>query len=104
MIYFHQFRRCVVLLLMILFSQSNVISIRADEGTDDYNLAISLFNQSRWKQAAEQFRKFLTTHEKHEKAAIGRLYLGLTLGKLEEYKESAEDERLLAVLLIPARK
>ena len=51
---------------------------RADTGLDDYNLALSLLIQGRWKPSADQFREFLANHEKHEKAALGRLYLGLT--------------------------
>ncbi len=83
--------RCAVVFVTLLLGQSLLLPAHADEGLDDYNLAISLFNQQRWKPAAEQFRTFLAAHEKHEKAALGRLYLGLTLGKLDDYKASREE-------------
>ena len=68
----------------------------ADAALDEYNLAVSLYKQSRWKQAAEQFRTFVKSHEKHEKAPLARLYLGLTLVNLEDYKQARIELRRFA--------
>ena len=64
---------------------------QADDGLDEYNLALSLFSQSRWKLAAEQFREFLSNYEDHDKVGSGRFYLGLTLGKLNDFKASRNE-------------
>lgn len=79
----------VLLLLGMVLSPDS--AARADEATDDYNLAISLFNQDRMKAAADQFRDFLSKNSKHEKAALARLYLGLTLERLEDYKPARDE-------------
>lgn len=68
----------------------------ADEALDDYNVAVGMFKQSRWNQAAEQFRKFLKTHEKHEKAPLARLYLGLTLVETKNFKAARDELRKFA--------
>ncbi len=68
----------------------------ADEGLDKYNVAVGLYKQSRWKQAAEQFRDFLKSFDKHEKSPLARLYLGLTLINNEDYKGAREELRKFA--------
>ena len=65
----------------------------ADEGLDNYNVAVGLFKQNRWNQAADQFRKFLKNYEKHEKAPVARLYLGLTLVENKDFKNAREELR-----------
>ncbi|WP_010585175.1 tetratricopeptide repeat protein [Schlesneria paludicola] len=87
--------RTLILLVAMSWMSLSCIA-RADEGLDDYNVAVSLFNQSRWKPATEQFRQFLVNHAKHEKAPLARLYLGLTLGKLEDYKAARDELRRFA--------
>lgn len=58
----------------------------ADQGLDDYNLAVQLYKQSRWPLAADSFRKFLADHPDHERTPFARLYLGLTLVNQADYK------------------
>ena len=65
----------------------------ADAAQDDYNLAVGLYKQSRWATAAERFRGFLKTYEKHEKIPLVRLYLGLTLVNMEDFKGAREELR-----------
>ena len=90
------FRSWLGLLLLVALTSSDVMYLCADEGTDDYKVAVGLFGQSRWQDAAEQFRKFLTTYEKHEKAPLGRFYLGLSLLNLEDYKTARDEFRRFA--------
>ncbi len=48
---------------------------RAD-ATAEYNLALRLYEDERWDQAARQFRKFLDEAPSHEKAPLAQLLLG----------------------------
>lgn len=65
----------------------------ADPGLDDYNVAVGLYKQSRWNQAADQFRKFLKNYEKHEKASLARLYLGRTLVNSKDFRAARDEFR-----------
>jgi TolA-binding protein len=65
-----------------------VPEVHADEALDEYHLAIGLYKKSRWSIAADSFRKFLKDRPKHAKVPIARLYLGLTLVNLEEYRDA----------------
>lgn len=67
--------------------------VRADAALDEYNLAVGLYKQSRWSTAAERFRAFLKTYEKHEKVPLARLYLGLTLVNMEDFKAARDELR-----------
>ena len=91
------FRGTIVFLFLIMagggLDSSRLI---ADEGLDNYNVAVGLFKQNRWNQAADQFRKFLKNHEKHEKAPVARLYLGLTLVENKDFKNAREELRKFA--------
>ena len=68
----------------------------ADDGLETYNVAVGNFKQSRWNQAADQFRKFLKTYEKHEKAPLARLYLGLSLVEVKDFKGARDELRKFA--------
>jgi len=61
-----------------------------DPAVDAYNLAVGLYKQQRWALAAETFRKFVKEHPGHVKVAAAKLYLGLTLINLREYREARE--------------
>jgi cellulose synthase operon protein C len=65
----------------------------ADDALDEYNLAVGLYKQSRWSTAAERFRAFLKAYDKHEKAPLAQMYLGLTLVNMEDYKSAREELR-----------
>ncbi|MBM4074698.1 MAG: tetratricopeptide repeat protein, partial [Planctomycetes bacterium] len=77
-------------LLLALFFISPVLAF-ADAGLDDYNVAVGLYKQESWKKAETQFRDFLKTHSKHDKAPLARLYLGLALVNLDDF-ETARTE------------
>lgn len=62
----------------------------ADEAADEYNLAVGLYKQSRWKLSSEAFRQFLNNHPKHAKVPYARLYLGLTLVNQKEYRDARQ--------------
>ena len=92
-----RFRRGLLALLTLSVLLLPLAAIHAaDQGLDDYNLAVGLYKQSRWNQAAEQFRKFLKAHGKHEKASLARLYLGLTLVNTKDYRAAREELRRFA--------
>ena len=65
----------------------------ADTALDEYNTAVGLYKQERWKLAATQFRTFLKTNDKHEKAPLAKLYLGLTLVNLDDFTAAREELR-----------
>src|SRR4029079_9204141 len=66
---------------------------QADAGLDEYNLAVGFSNQNRLSTAADRFRNFLKNHDKHEKVPLARLYLGLTLVNLEDFKAARNELR-----------
>ncbi len=68
----------------------------ADAALDEYNNAVGLYKQSRWKPAAEQFRAFLKAYDKHEKVPLAKLYLGLTLVNLDDFKAARDELRAFA--------
>jgi cellulose synthase operon protein C len=86
-------RGSVLLLLVAVTCIVQVTPLHGDEGTDTYKAAVGLYKQKRYQKAAEQFRKFVDTYETHEKAALGRLYLGLSLLYLDKFKEAREELR-----------
>ena len=91
------FRRLTLILLILFTHATSPGAHAADEAIDDYNVAVGLFKQSRWNQSADQFRKFLKSYEKHEKAPLARLYLGLALVESKEFKAAREELRKFAL-------
>lgn len=89
----HTCWRLLLLLLLIVFVQCDAHLIRADDAGDDFKIAEASYRQSRWKKAVDQFRKFLLTYEKHEKAPIARWYLGQSLVFVEDYKSARSELR-----------
>ncbi len=67
--------------------------LAADPALDDYNLAVQLYRQNRWKLAGEGFQKFLTDYPEHEKKPLARLYLGLTQVNLSDFKGARDNLR-----------
>ena len=86
--------RGLVVGLSLLLAMPSVA--RADAALDEYNTAVGLYKQARWKPAAEQFRAFLKTHGQHEKAPLAKLYLGLTLVNLDDFKTARDELRAFA--------
>lgn len=91
---FHPFHGLLVLsclLACVVLQCAFPSAAHADAAQDEFNLAVGLYKQSRWSTAADRFRAFLKTYDKHEKVPLVRLYLGLTLVNMEDFK-SARDE------------
>ena len=79
----------MVCLLGLCFLESAHPQIaKADDALDEYKLAIGLYKQKRWDQAADQFRAFVKNRDKHPKIPLARLYLGLTLVQQKKYDQS----------------
>ena len=62
----------------------------ADDALDDYRLAVGFYNKEQWQLAAESFQAFLKNHGQHPKAENARFYFGLTLVKLDDFKQARE--------------
>lgn len=67
--------------------------LSAADPLDDYKLAVGLYNQGRWKLAAESFQAFVQKNAKHPKAETARYYLGLTYVNLEDHKQARDTLR-----------
>lgn len=86
--------RGLVMGLLLAWTMPSIVW--ADAALDEYNTAVGLYKQERWKPAAEQFRAFLKAHDKHEKAPLAKLYLGLTLVNLDDFKTARDELRAFA--------
>ena len=60
--------------------------LSADDALDTYNFAVGAYRQERWKQAEEAFKKFTDENPDHPKVPTARLYRGLALTNLRDYK------------------
>ena len=78
--------RLILALLVILA----VRPAWADDAIDDYRLAVGFYNKDQWQLAAESFQAFLKNHAQHPKAENARFYFGLTLVKLDDFKQARE--------------
>jgi len=79
--------------LMLAVLCPTTATLHADEAADDYNLAVGLYKQSRWKLSADGFREFLGKHPEHTKVPYAKLYLGLTLINLKQYGDARDTLR-----------
>ncbi len=70
---------------MLLVLVAAVVPASADEAADEYNLAVGVYKQSRWKLSADAFREFLDNHPTHVRVPYAKLYLGLALVNLKDY-------------------
>ncbi len=80
-------------LLPIWFLAANLLAgpARADEATDQYNVASGFFKINRFDLAAEEYEKFLKTYAKHEQVPEALYFLGESyyqLNKLEEARKN----------------
>src|SRR5262249_51132611 len=78
--------RLASLLLVFVVSRAAL----ADDPLEDYKLAVGFYNKEQWKLAAESFQAFLKNHGQHPKAENARFYYGLTLVKLDDFKQARE--------------
>lgn len=60
--------------------------LSADDALDIYNYAVGAYRQERWRQAEEAFQKFSDRFPEHPKVPTARLYRGLSLTNLRDYK------------------
>lgn len=67
--------------------------LRADDADDQYNFALGMLKQERFKEAAQSFEVFLKEHGKHPKAELARLQLGLTYLRLKDYMAARKNLR-----------
>lgn len=72
---------CVLAVLMIPAPE-----LMADDALDTYNFAVGAYRQERWQQAEEAFKKFADRFPDHPKVPTARLYRGLSLTNLQDYK------------------
>ena len=63
-------------------------SAAPDQGMDDFNLAVGLYRSGRWQLAADTLRQFLKDNPGHPRESIAKLYLGLSLSSMENYKDA----------------
>jgi TolA-binding protein len=78
--------RLMLAILVILAAQPAM----ADDALDDYQLAVGFYNKDEWQLAAENFQAFLKNHGQHPKAENARFYFGLTLVKLDDFKQARD--------------
>lgn len=83
-------RRCLIAALFVALLVSFFVSdpAFADQGSDDYQLAIGHYERKRWPFAEEAFQKFLADHPKHRLAPLGSFYLGLVRVNLKKYGQA----------------
>lgn len=61
--------------------------VAADENSD-FRSAAAFFRAQRWQYATDEFQDFLKDYPNSERAPLARLYIGLCLNSLEDYKQS----------------
>ena len=75
---------------VLLFGLVVPAAVSADKALDDYNLAVGLYKQDRWKLASDSFRKFIKGSPRHAKTPFARLYLGLALVNQKKHGEARQ--------------
>lgn len=79
--------RCGVRIwLLIGICLSPLSHLAAQDPLEDYNFAVGAYRQERWRQAEESFQKFIASNPTHAKIPTARLYRGLALTNLRDYK------------------
>ncbi len=78
--------RSLKLLALIGLCLSPVTPLAAQDPLEDYNFAVGAYRQERWRQAEEAFQKFVENNPNHAKVPTARLYRGLALTNLRDYK------------------
>ncbi|MFQ5730895.1 MAG: tetratricopeptide repeat protein [Planctomycetaceae bacterium] len=80
--------RGAVLCLLSLCVGMAAAECRADQADDDYDAAIAHYKKQRWKLAAAGFRGFAKSHARDRRLPFVRLYLGISLENLEQYRDA----------------
>jgi TolA-binding protein len=62
----------------------------ADDLPEEYRLAVGYYNKEQWKLAAENFQAFLKNHGQHAKVENARFYYGLSLVKMDDFRQARE--------------
>ncbi len=79
--------RCVAVAFLLAASCFPPPSLRAaDDAMDVYNFAVGAYRQERWQQAEAAFKKFAEQSPDSPKVPTARLYRGLALTNLRDYK------------------
>lgn len=66
------------------------VPVAPDKAADDFNLGVGLYRDQRFELCAQTFRQFLEEFPEHPRANLARVYLGLSLSSLEQYREARE--------------
>ncbi len=83
--------RIVVMAFIVVTSMSGSALAFQDENADEeYAFARGLYKTRRYDQASKAFRQFLIAHPEHPRNGVARLYYGLTLSNLNQYKEARD--------------
>ncbi|MEE8168918.1 MAG: tetratricopeptide repeat protein, partial [Phycisphaerae bacterium] len=93
-------RRAPILLICLLawFTPAGVVDAQpnADGDLREYYSANGLANRGLYELAATEYRAFLASHERHEKAATARYGLAVCLFRSKQYAAAAEELETLA--------
>jgi cellulose synthase operon protein C len=81
-------RRRMLAMVMLVMSVPQFIA--AADPLGEYNVAVELYKQGRWKLAAESFSQFVANHPEHPKQPMAQLYLGLTLVNQADYAKARD--------------
>lgn len=80
-------RRCLATICLLAgLCLSPCSPLSAQDPLEDYNFAVGAYRQERWRQAEESFQKFIENNPTHAKVPTARLYRGLALTNLRDYK------------------
>jgi TolA-binding protein len=71
------------------------IASETDPALRDYAGATGLLNRGLNELAAQEYRKFLRAHAKHDRAPLARYGLGVALFRLQRFEEAADELKTL---------
>ena len=87
-------QRCLavtVISVCMLVAQPHQLA--AQSANEQYTTSVGLYKQKRYTLASEGFRKFIADNPEHTRVPFARLYLGLGLVNLEDFRGAREEFR-----------
>ena len=69
---------------------SSALAFQDENAEEDYAFARGLYKTRRYDQASKAFRRFLIAYPEHPRNGVAKLYYGLTLSNLNQYKEARD--------------
>ena len=89
-----RYRLAVNRSVLVLLCAATACLLTADvsfaEGLESYRLATGYYQRSKWALSVEEFRTFLKDMPDHPKAEKAKVFLGMALVNLKEFKEARE--------------